>query len=162
MSMPILEGADIVCFSNDWDGDPLSKTHLMRLAARNNRVLWVNSIGNRAPKATSRDLKRIGRKLMQAFGGLREVEKNIHVLSPLALLGAFGASQVAAAVPGPNGASPRDGALVVALVALGLPWVAAAAAVAVKAVLAWLPALALGGLSLIVHRRQTRALAVAA
>jgi hypothetical protein len=85
-----------------------------------------------------------------------------HVLSPLALLGAFGASQVAAAVPGPNGASPRDGALVVALVALGLPWVAATAAVAVKAVLAWLPALALGGLSLIVHRRQTRALAVAA
>jgi hypothetical protein len=77
-----------------------------------------------------------------------------HPLSPLALLGAFGASQVAAAVPGPNGASPRDGALVVALVALGLPWVAATAAVALKAVLAWLPALALGGLSLVVHRRQ--------
>lgn len=80
-----------------------------------------------------------------------------HPLSPLALLGAFGASQVAAAVPGPNGASPRDGALVVALVALGLPWVAATAAVALKAVLAWLPALALGGLSLVLHRRQLRA-----
>jgi hypothetical protein len=85
-----------------------------------------------------------------------------HMLSPLALLGAFGASQVAAAVPGPNGASPRDGALVVALVALGLPWVAAAAAVALKAVLAWLPALALGGLSLVVHRRQSRTLPAAA
>jgi hypothetical protein len=80
-----------------------------------------------------------------------------HMLSPLALLGAFGASQVAAAVPGPNGASPRDGALVLALVALGLPWVAAAAAVALKAVLAWLPALALGGFSLLLHRRQVRA-----
>jgi hypothetical protein len=79
-----------------------------------------------------------------------------HLLSPLALLGAFGASQVAAVVPGPNGASPRDGALVVALVALGLPWVAATAAVALKAVLAWLPALALGGVSLVVHRRQQR------
>jgi hypothetical protein len=79
-----------------------------------------------------------------------------HMLSPLALLGAFGASQVAAAVPGPNGASPRDGALVVALVALGLPWVAAAAAVALKAVLAWLPALALGGVSLLIRRRQLR------
>lgn len=79
-----------------------------------------------------------------------------HLLSPLALLGAFGASQIAAAVPGPNGASPRDGALVVALVALGLPWMAAAAAVALKAVLAWLPALLLGGASLLVHRRQTR------
>jgi hypothetical protein len=79
-----------------------------------------------------------------------------HSLSPLALLGAFGASQLAAAVPGPNGASPRDGALVVALVALGLPWVAAAAAVTLKAVLAWLPALALGGVSLLLRRRQTR------
>jgi hypothetical protein len=85
-----------------------------------------------------------------------------HTLSPLALLGAFGASQVAAAVPGPNGASPRDGALVVALVALGLPWVAATAAVDLKAVLAWLPALALGGLSLVVHRRQRRLLPAAA
>ena len=79
-----------------------------------------------------------------------------HSLSPLALLGAFGASQLAAAVPGPNGASPRDGALVVALVALGLPWVAAAAAVTLRAVLAWLPALALGGVSLLLRRRQTR------
>jgi glycosyltransferase 2 family protein len=78
-----------------------------------------------------------------------------HSLSPLALLGAFGASQVAAALPGPNGASPRDGALVVALVALGLPWIAAAAAVTLRAVLAWLPALAIGGLSLLVWRRQS-------
>ena len=45
-----------------------------------------------------------------------------HTLSPLAVLGAFGASQLAGAVPGPNGASPRDAALVVALVALGVPW----------------------------------------
>jgi len=79
-----------------------------------------------------------------------------HTLSPLELLGAFGASQIAAAVPGPNGASPRDGALIVALVALGLPWVAATAAVAIKATLAWLPALALGGLSLMLRRRQLR------
>ena len=64
-----------------------------------------------------------------------------HTLSPLAVLGAFGASQLAGAVPGPNGASPRDGALVVALAALGVPWEAAAAAVALKAALAWLPAL---------------------
>lgn len=79
-----------------------------------------------------------------------------HTLSPLELLGAFGASQVAGAVPGPNGASPRDGALVVALVALGVPWTAAAVAVALKAALAWLPALVLGGVSLIVTRRLLR------
>ena len=83
--MPVLQNSDIVCFSNDWDGDPLSKMHLMRLAARHNRVLWVSSVGNRAPRATSRDLQRMARKLTQAFGGVREVEANIHVLAPLAL-----------------------------------------------------------------------------
>lgn len=77
-------------------------------------------------------------------------------LDPLAVLGAFGASQLAGAVPGPNGASPRDAALVFALVALGLPWVAATAAVALKAALAWLPALVLGGSSLYLTRRHHR------
>lgn len=79
-----------------------------------------------------------------------------HSLSPLALLGAFGASQLAAVIPGPNGASPRDGALVVALAALGVPWTAAAAAVTLKAAVAWLPALALGGVSLAITRRALR------
>jgi hypothetical protein len=36
-----LEDRDILCFSHDWNGDPLSKTHLMRLLARNNCILWV-------------------------------------------------------------------------------------------------------------------------
>lgn len=82
-----------------------------------------------------------------------------HPISPLALLGAFGASQLAGAVPGPNGASPKDVALIVALVALGMPWVAAAGAVTLKACLAWLPALALGGVSLLANRRASRRIA---
>jgi hypothetical protein len=77
-----------------------------------------------------------------------------HAVSPWVVLGAFGASQLAGAVPGPNGASPRDGALVVGLVAAGVPWAAAAAAVSLKAALAWLPALGLGGVSLLLARRQ--------
>jgi hypothetical protein len=80
-----------------------------------------------------------------------------HALDPLSILGAFGASQLAGAVPGPNGASPRDAALVVALAALGLPLMAAVAAVAIKAAIAWLPALTLGGVSLLLTRRNHRA-----
>jgi hypothetical protein len=80
-----------------------------------------------------------------------------HTVSPLAVLGAFGASQLAGAVPGPNGASPRDAALVVALVGLGVPWMAATGAVALKAAVAWAPALALGGISLMLTRRALRA-----
>lgn len=80
-----------------------------------------------------------------------------HSVSPLAVMGAFGASQLAGAIPGPNGASPRDAALVLALVAAGVPWVAATAAVTLKAALAWAPALVLGGASLLLTRRALRA-----
>ncbi|WP_191907972.1 lysylphosphatidylglycerol synthase domain-containing protein [Nocardioides cynanchi] len=87
---------------------------------------------------------------------LGTIDATGHDLSPLAVLGAFGASQLAAVVPGPNGASPRDGALVAALVGLGIPWPAALAAVSLKAAVAWLPALAFGGVSLVLARRALR------
>lgn len=80
-----LVNRDMICFSHDWTGDPLSKTHIMRLLARENRVLWVNSIGYRAPQATSKDLGRILRKLSAAVEPIREVEPNIFVLNPLAI-----------------------------------------------------------------------------
>jgi len=73
-------------------------------------------------------------------------------VDPLALLGVFGASQVAGIIPGVHGASPREGALVVGLASLGVTWTAALGAVALTAVLAWLPALLLGGASLAVRR----------
>ncbi len=78
-----LAGKDIVCFSNDWDGDPLSKTHLMRIIARESHVLWVNSLGNRSARPTVGDAWKIARKLRAATRGLVEVERNIHVLAPL-------------------------------------------------------------------------------
>lgn len=77
-----------------------------------------------------------------------------HPLAPLTVLAACSASELAGVVPGVNGASPRDGALVVVLVAFGVPWLAAAAAITLRATLAWLPALSLGGLSLWLLRRQ--------
>jgi glycosyltransferase involved in cell wall biosynthesis len=80
-----LRGRDIVCFSNDWDGDPLSKTHIMRILARDNRVLWVNSIGNRSPRASAADARRAWKKLADVARGMLEPEPNLHVLAPLYL-----------------------------------------------------------------------------
>jgi glycosyltransferase involved in cell wall biosynthesis len=80
-----LVNRDMICFSHDWTGDPLSKTHLMRLLARDNRILWVNSIGYRAPQANAKDVGRIVRKLAAAMEPLREVEPNIFVLNPIAI-----------------------------------------------------------------------------
>jgi hypothetical protein len=73
-------------------------------------------------------------------------------VNPVALLGVFGASQVAGIIPGVHGASPREGAIVVGLASLGVAWPAALGAVALTAVLAWLPALLLGGASLGLRR----------
>lgn len=81
-----LRGRDIVCFSNDWNGDPLSKTHFMRLLARDNRILWVNSIGYRRPRACKADAVRALRKVAAAVRHrLVAAEPNLYVLNPLAV-----------------------------------------------------------------------------
>ena len=75
-----------------------------------------------------------------------------HTVSPMALLGVFGASQVAGIVPGVQGAGPREGALVAGLMALGVPARSALGAVSITAVVAWLPALLIGGGCLLAGR----------
>jgi len=79
-----LRGRDILCFSHDWSGDPLSKTHLMRVLAKDNRILWINAIANRMPTASSHDASRILKKIKSFTEPIREVEPNIFVLNPLA------------------------------------------------------------------------------
>jgi glycosyltransferase involved in cell wall biosynthesis len=80
-----MKGQDIICFSNDWDGDPLSKKHIMQRLAKRNRILWVNSIGNRNPTASVYDLKRIVKKLRDFAQGSKHVDEGIHVFSPIAI-----------------------------------------------------------------------------
>jgi hypothetical protein len=75
-----------------------------------------------------------------------------HSVAPLALLGVFGASQVAGIIPGVQGAGPREGALVAGLVSLGVPFRDALGAVSITAVAAWLPALLIGGGCLLAGR----------
>jgi len=83
--LSMIEGKDIICFSNDWDGDPLSKKHVMLRFAKHNRVLWINSIGNRKPTTSVYDLKRIATKLRDFARGHRQVHEQIYVFSPLAV-----------------------------------------------------------------------------
>lgn len=92
----VLRGRDIVCFSHDWTGDPLSKTHLMRVLAKENRILWINAIANRMPTTSSKDVSRIYKKLKSFTEPIREVEPNIFVLNPLAIP-AYGSALIVAA-----------------------------------------------------------------
>src|SRR5215510_12156048 len=83
--MTMIRGRDMLCFGHDWSGDPLSKTHIMRILARENRILWINSIGYRAPTASARDVSRAWNKLKQAANPLKKVEHNLWTLSPIAI-----------------------------------------------------------------------------
>lgn len=76
---------DIICFANDWDSDPLSKKHIMTILAKHNRILWINSIGNRNPTVNKSDFGRIIKKLFQFTKGLNHVEENIWIFTPLVL-----------------------------------------------------------------------------
>jgi glycosyltransferase involved in cell wall biosynthesis len=83
-SAHMIQGQDIICFCNDWDGDPLSKKHIMRRLAKYNRVLWVNSVGVRKPTPSASDVKRVLKKVREFTRGTRQVDETIHVFSPLA------------------------------------------------------------------------------
>jgi glycosyltransferase involved in cell wall biosynthesis len=81
----MIENNDIILFSNDWGGDPLSKHQIaVRLAAKN-RVLWVNSMGNRNPTVSAHDLRRVVKKVWQFLRGCRPVANNIFRFCPLVL-----------------------------------------------------------------------------
>jgi glycosyltransferase involved in cell wall biosynthesis len=81
--MPEIVQNDIICFANDWFADPLSKKHIMVRFARNRRVLWINSINNRRPRIAKKDLSRVFQKLKGFQSGLKHVQENIWVLTPL-------------------------------------------------------------------------------
>jgi glycosyltransferase involved in cell wall biosynthesis len=79
-----MEGENIICFAKDWSEDPTSNNHVMRLLARKNRVLWLNSISTRAPKlSSSSDLQKIARKVRDFTRGPVEVAPNLFVYTPI-------------------------------------------------------------------------------
>jgi len=79
-------GHDIVCVGlADWETDLwTNQHHLMSRLARDNRVLFVESLGLRRPQLAGRDLRRIGRRLRAGVAPPREID-GLHVLSPLVL-----------------------------------------------------------------------------
>ena len=83
---PRLQGRDIVCVGfADWDTDlQTNQHHLMRRLARENRVLFVESLGLRRPQLAGRDIRRIATRLLSGLRDPRRAD-GLHVLSPLVL-----------------------------------------------------------------------------
>lgn len=82
----MLSGENIICFAKDWSEDPTSNNHVMRLLARDNKVLWLNSLAMRTPKLSSgKDLNKIARKLKSFTKGIKQVDDNLYVYTPIVL-----------------------------------------------------------------------------
>jgi glycosyltransferase involved in cell wall biosynthesis len=83
---PRLRGRDIVCVGfADWDTELwTNQHHLMSRLARENRVLFVESLGLRRPQFAGRDLARVWRRLRRGLSPPRASD-GLHVLSPLVL-----------------------------------------------------------------------------
>lgn len=82
------ESKDCVLFATaDWDTPYwTNKQHTARHLARMGwRVLYVESLGLRAPTASGRDLSRIWRRLKRGLKAPRLVEPGVWVLSPIAI-----------------------------------------------------------------------------
>ena len=82
----MLENQDIIYVSNAWPGDnKTSAHHIAEELAKRNRLLYVEASGQRAPRASARDYKKIVRKLRKAWDPPREIIKNVFLYSPLIL-----------------------------------------------------------------------------
>lgn len=85
---PRLAGERILLFSTaDWDTPlPTNKHHIARRLARKNRVLFVETLGTRAPRmGDSTDWGRIGRRLLRAWDGPVKRAPRLWSLSPLVI-----------------------------------------------------------------------------
>lgn len=82
----MLTGENIVCFAKDWTEDPTSNNYVMRMLARDNDVLWLNSIAARTPSlASGADRAKIVRKLRSFFDGPQKVAPRLSVFTPIVL-----------------------------------------------------------------------------
>jgi glycosyltransferase involved in cell wall biosynthesis len=79
----MLAERDILCFANDWSGDPLSKKQIMLRLAKRNRILWVNSLHNRKPRLAKKDAGRVLQKLREFLRGTQLVHPQIWQVTPL-------------------------------------------------------------------------------
>lgn len=69
--------ASLVVFSDDWGRHPSSCQHLMRQLLPRYKVLWVNTIGTRAPRINLDTLRRAGEKIRQWTSQSQQTDRDI-------------------------------------------------------------------------------------
>lgn len=84
--------ASLVVFSDDWGRHPSSCQHLIAQLLPKYKVLWVNTIGTRAPRLDRATVKRVAEKLKQWMPGgepgrddaapQQDLHRNLRVINP--------------------------------------------------------------------------------
>jgi len=80
-----MKDADFIILSSDDWGWKTSKYQLSTRFAKDNRVLFVSSVGFRAPTASKQDMFRIFNKVAKFSRGVREINSSLFVLTPLVI-----------------------------------------------------------------------------
>jgi glycosyltransferase involved in cell wall biosynthesis len=83
----MIENKNIICFGfADWDNPyRTNQHHLMERLSKNNRVLFIESLGLRRPTLQKKDITRIFRRLKGWSRGVRRINDNLYVYSPLVM-----------------------------------------------------------------------------
>lgn len=87
----MIENQNIICFSSvDWSSYKTSKIYLMEIISKRNRVLYVETIGSKAPQLSKSHLFRIVRRIFRWLKGPTrpadiESDSNILIYSPLVI-----------------------------------------------------------------------------
>jgi glycosyltransferase involved in cell wall biosynthesis len=80
-----IQNRDFIIFGDDWGIRPQTLEHLAKIIVKYNRVLWVNSIGNRRVTLSKRDFLRLLEKIRNAFKRKKTTDENINFVKPLAI-----------------------------------------------------------------------------
>jgi Glycosyl transferases group 1 len=81
-----IEGESIICFAGEdwWYHNPHSKNHIVKRLARQNKVLFVNSLTMGMPPTSNPDFfKKVWRKLRSFTRGVRKVSDGLWVMTPI-------------------------------------------------------------------------------
>ena len=83
-----ISGESIVCFAGEdwWYHHPHSKNHILKRLAKENKVLFINSITMGLPAASNPDFSaKIWRKLKSMLRWLRRVPEGLWVMTPISI-----------------------------------------------------------------------------
>lgn len=81
----MIKNRDIIFFADDWGRFPSTMQHIGKVLAKDNRIIWVGSLGLRKPKLNFSDFKRVIEKLK----GLLKPNKTVAEKAPVIIVNPF-------------------------------------------------------------------------